>query len=40
MKIIDFGSAVVFRYPFENDIVLSTGMSLCISSTRKQANCS
>lgn len=25
MKIIDFGSAVVFRYPFENDIVLSTG---------------
>jgi serine/threonine protein kinase len=28
MKIIDFGSAVVFRYPFENDIVLSTGMSL------------
>lgn len=27
MKIIDFGSAVVFRYPFENDIVLSTGMS-------------
>lgn len=26
MKIIDFGSAVVFRYPFENDIVLSTGM--------------
>lgn len=27
MKIIDFGSAVVFRYPFENDIVLATGMS-------------
>ncbi|THV75805.1 Pkinase-domain-containing protein [Aureobasidium pullulans] len=26
MKIIDFGSAVVFRYPFENDIVLSTGV--------------
>lgn len=26
MKIIDFGSAVVFRYPFENDIVLATGM--------------
>ncbi|PNS18420.1 hypothetical protein CAC42_6237 [Sphaceloma murrayae] len=25
MKIIDFGSAVVFRYPFENDIVLATG---------------
>ncbi|GAB7350689.1 hypothetical protein MBLNU459_g1251t1 [Dothideomycetes sp. NU459] len=26
MKIIDFGSAVVFKYPFENDIVLSTGV--------------
>ena len=25
MKIIDFGSAVVFRYPFENDVVLATG---------------
>lgn len=25
MKLIDFGSAVVFRYPFENDIVLATG---------------
>lgn len=25
MKIIDFGSASVFRYPFENDIVLATG---------------
>lgn len=25
MKIIDFGSATVFRYPFENDIVLATG---------------
>jgi Protein kinase domain len=27
MKIIDFGSAAVFRYPFENDIVLATGES-------------
>lgn len=27
MKIIDFGSASVFRYPFENDIVLATGTS-------------
>lgn len=27
MKIIDFGSATVFRYPFENDIVLATGTS-------------
>lgn len=26
MKLIDFGSAVVFRYPFENDIVPSSGM--------------
>lgn len=26
MKIIDFGSASVFKYPFENDLVLSTGM--------------
>lgn len=25
MKVIDFGSASVFRYPFENDIVLATG---------------
>lgn len=25
MKLIDFGSAVVFRYPFESDIVLATG---------------
>ena len=29
MKIIDFGSASVFRYPFENDIVLASGMSYC-----------
>ncbi|KAJ5881294.1 Serine/threonine-protein kinase oca2 [Penicillium subrubescens] len=26
MKLIDFGSAVVFRYPFENDIVPATGI--------------
>jgi hypothetical protein len=26
MKLIDFGSAVVFRYPFENDIVPASGM--------------
>ena len=26
MKIIDFGSASVFRYPFENDTVLASGM--------------
>lgn len=28
MKIIDFGSATVFRYPFETDIVLATGKLL------------
>lgn len=28
MKLIDFGSAIVFRYPFENDIVLASGMTL------------
>jgi hypothetical protein len=28
MKIIDFGSAVVFRYSFENDVVLATGKHL------------
>ena len=27
MKIIDFGSATVFRYPFEEDIVLASGES-------------
>ncbi|KAF1928044.1 Pkinase-domain-containing protein [Didymella exigua CBS 183.55] len=26
MKIIDFGSAAVFRYPFENDVVLANGI--------------
>ncbi|PLB42074.1 putative protein kinase [Aspergillus candidus] len=26
MKLIDFGSAVVFRYPFENDIVPASGI--------------
>ena len=29
MKLIDFGSATVFRYPFENDIVLASGTSSC-----------
>lgn len=28
MKLIDFGSAVVFRYPFENDIVPASGRIL------------
>ncbi|KAF2659197.1 Pkinase-domain-containing protein [Lophiostoma macrostomum CBS 122681] len=26
MKIIDFGSAAVFRYPFENEVVLASGI--------------
>ena len=26
MKLIDFGSASVFRYPFENDVILASGM--------------
>lgn len=26
MKIIDFGSATVFQYPFENAVTLATGM--------------
>lgn len=26
MKLIDFGSAVVFRYPFETDIILASGI--------------
>ena len=29
MKLIDFGSATVFRYPFENDIVLASGKRTC-----------
>lgn len=28
MKVIDFGSATVFRYPFENDIVLASGLRI------------
>lgn len=32
MKLIDFGSATVFRYPFENDIVLATGSLLSVTS--------
>lgn len=34
MKLIDFGSAVVFRYPFENDIVPASGKYLIISLGR------
>lgn len=32
MKIIDFGSAAVFRYPFENDVVLASGEQRILSS--------
>jgi hypothetical protein len=35
MKIIDFGSAVVFKYPFETEIVLATGKSTHLSPTAK-----
>lgn len=34
MKLIDFGSAVVFRYPFENDIVPASGKYLMTSLSR------
>ena len=34
MKIIDFGSATVFQYPFENDIILATGKLLFSNDTR------
>ena len=30
MKLIDFGSAVVFRYPFENGIVTASGEFFCV----------
>lgn len=33
MKLIDFGSATVFRYPFENDIVLATGTTISLNFT-------
>ena len=34
MKLIDFGSAAVFRYPFETDIVLASGESVTIDFVR------
>lgn len=34
LKLIDFGSAVVFRYPFENDIVLASGKANAIPIDR------
>ena len=35
MKIIDFGSAAVFRYPFENEIVLANGKCLSVTLNRQ-----
>lgn len=35
MKLIDFGSATVFRYPFENDIVLASGLFLSSCGKRE-----
>lgn len=29
MKLIDFGSASVFKYPFESEIILASGMLFC-----------
>jgi len=34
MKIIDFGSASVFKYPFENGITLASGKNIILSKTR------
>ena len=30
MKLIDFGSASVFRYPFENDVIMASGKALSL----------
>jgi hypothetical protein len=38
MKIIDFGSAAVFRYPFENDIVLASGTLYALNISAQTAN--
>lgn len=37
MKLIDFGSASVFRYPFENDIIMATGTSSTYPTRRFEA---
>ena len=29
MKLIDFGSASVFKYPFESDVILASGLLIC-----------
>jgi hypothetical protein len=35
MKLIDFGSATVFRYPFEDDLVLASGRRLEACATKE-----
>ncbi len=40
MKLIDFGSAVVFRYPFENDIVNASGESMTTIIMFENRKCS
>jgi serine/threonine protein kinase len=35
MKLIDFGSATVFRYPFENDLVLASGKKPIFSTSHR-----
>ena len=40
MKLIDFGSAIVFRYPFENDIVLAHGTLHLGASVPARYTCS
>lgn len=37
MKLIDFGSASVFKYPFENDIILASGKLFCRPRSRLKA---
>ena len=38
MKLIDFGSASVFKYPFETDIILSSGELLDLWSSQHKTN--
>jgi serine/threonine protein kinase len=35
LKLIDFGSAVVFRYPFENNIVPASGKALLVEAAHE-----
>lgn len=37
MKLIDFGSASVFRYPFESDVILASGSFFTQSSETQKA---